>query len=129
MAGLLRRRRGRRTARPTRARAADYGPAISAKLVRAVRTKPEAAQRAAAAMAAWQEAAAHDPPVDVIVSPVLGLAELPAIETPEEEFRIAFSAYARPFNFLGWPAIADRRHAARRARHADAARGRARMAA
>ena len=50
--------------------------------------------------------AAADPPVDVIVSPVLGLPELPAIETPEEEFRIAFSSYARPFNFLGWPAIA-----------------------
>ena len=29
-----------------------------------------------------------------------------AIETPEEEFRVPFSAYARPFNFLGWPAIA-----------------------
>jgi len=87
-------------------RAADYGPAISAKLVRAVRTKPEAAQRAAAAMAAWQASAAHDPPVDVIVSPTLGLAELPAIETPEEEFRLDFSAYARPFNFLGWPSIA-----------------------
>ena len=57
-------------------------------------------------MAAWQRAAAQDPPVDVIVSPVLGLPELPAIETPEEEFRIAFSSYARPFNFLGWPAIA-----------------------
>ena len=57
-------------------------------------------------MAAWQRAAAQDPPVDVIVSPVLGLPELPAIETPEEEFRIAFTSYARPFNFLGWPAIA-----------------------
>ena len=49
---------------------------------------------------------ARTPPVDVIVSPVLGLPELPAIETPEHEFRIPFSAYARAFNFLGWPAIA-----------------------
>jgi aspartyl-tRNA(Asn)/glutamyl-tRNA(Gln) amidotransferase subunit A len=87
-------------------RAAEYGPTISAKLVRAVRTKREAYERALDAMAAWQRAAAQDPPVDVIVSPVLGLPELPAIETPEEEFRIPFSAYARPFNFLGWPAIA-----------------------
>jgi Asp-tRNA(Asn)/Glu-tRNA(Gln) amidotransferase A subunit family amidase len=87
-------------------READYGPAIRAKLTQAVRTTPEAARSGHEAMAAWQRAAAEDPPVDVIVSPVLGLAELPAIETPEEEFRIAFSSYARPFNFLGWPAIA-----------------------
>jgi len=88
------------------ARAAEYGPVISAKLIRAVRTKPEAAARAHASMAAWQEAAAGEPAVDVIVSPVLGLPQLPAIETPEEEFRIPFSAYVRAFNFLGWPAIA-----------------------
>jgi hypothetical protein len=37
---------------------------------------------------------------------VLGIAQWPAIETPEHEFRLPFSAYARPFNFLGWPAIA-----------------------
>ena len=88
------------------ARADDYGPSIRAKLVRAVRTTPEAAQRARAAMEAWQRAAAADPAVDIIVSPVLGLPELPDIDTPEHEFRIPFSAYARAFNFLGWPAIA-----------------------
>jgi aspartyl-tRNA(Asn)/glutamyl-tRNA(Gln) amidotransferase subunit A len=87
-------------------RAAEYGPSISAKLERAVHTSPEDARRGHEAMAAWQRAAAHDPPVDVIVSPVLGLPQLPDIETPEHEFRIPFSAYARPFNFLGWPAIA-----------------------
>jgi aspartyl-tRNA(Asn)/glutamyl-tRNA(Gln) amidotransferase subunit A len=87
-------------------RASEYGPVISAKLTRAVNTSREAYERALAAMAAWQRVAADDPPVDVIVSPVLGLPQLPAIETPEEEFRIPFSAYARPFNFLGWPAIA-----------------------
>ena len=74
--------------------------------MRAIRTTPEAARRGHDAMAAWQRAAAQDPPVDVIVSPVLGLPQLPDIETPEHEFRIPFSAYARPFNFLGWPAIA-----------------------
>jgi aspartyl-tRNA(Asn)/glutamyl-tRNA(Gln) amidotransferase subunit A len=84
----------------------EYGPAIRAKLAQAVHTKREAEQRAREAMVAWQRAAAADPPVDVIVSPVLGLPELPAAGTPEEEFRIAFSSYARPFNFLGWPAIA-----------------------
>jgi Asp-tRNA(Asn)/Glu-tRNA(Gln) amidotransferase A subunit family amidase len=88
------------------ARAEDYGPSIRAKLERAVRTTPEAAGGARDAMLAWQRAAAQDPPVDVIASPVLGLAQLPDITTPEHEFRIPFSAYARPFNFLGWPAIA-----------------------
>jgi hypothetical protein len=87
-------------------RASEYGPAISAKLERAILTTPEAYRHALDAMADWQRAAASDPAVDVIVSPVLGVPELPAIDTPEEEFRIPFSAYARPFNFLGWPAIA-----------------------
>jgi aspartyl-tRNA(Asn)/glutamyl-tRNA(Gln) amidotransferase subunit A len=87
-------------------RAAEYGPVISPKLEVAVRTTPEQYERARAAMAAWQYAAATDPAVDVIVSPVLGLPQLPAAETPEREFRIPISAYARAFNFLGWPAIA-----------------------
>ena len=87
-------------------RAAEYGPVISPKLAQAVKTTPEAYERARTAMEAWQQAAADDPPVDVIVSPVLGVPQLPAAETPEREFRIGFSAYARPFNFLGWPAIA-----------------------
>jgi aspartyl-tRNA(Asn)/glutamyl-tRNA(Gln) amidotransferase subunit A len=87
-------------------RADEYGPVILAKLARAAETTPEAVERARAAVAGWQAAAAHDPPVDVIVSPVLGTAELPASGTPEHEFRIPFSAYARVYNFLGWPAIA-----------------------
>ena len=69
-------------------------------------TTPEALAAARAAVAAWKRGGAQAPAVDVIVSPVLGLPELPPIETPELEFRIPFSAYARPFNFLGWPAIA-----------------------
>ena len=74
--------------------------------MRAVRTSPESARRAREAMVAWQRAAAEEPAVDIIVSPVLGLPELPDIDTPEHEFRIPFSAYARAYNFLGWPAIA-----------------------
>jgi aspartyl-tRNA(Asn)/glutamyl-tRNA(Gln) amidotransferase subunit A len=87
-------------------RASEYGPIITPKLDIAIETTPEAYERALEAMAAWQRAAATDPPVDVIVSPVLGVPELPAAGTPEREFRIPFSAYARPYNFLGWPAIA-----------------------
>jgi len=84
----------------------DYGPVIRAKLVRATRVKPEAEAAARAALEPWRAAAQEDPPVDVIVSPALGLPQLPDIDTPEHEFRIPFSAYARVFNFLGWPAIA-----------------------
>jgi aspartyl-tRNA(Asn)/glutamyl-tRNA(Gln) amidotransferase subunit A len=87
-------------------RAGEYGPAIAAKLDQAIATPVEEYERALAAMRAWQRAAAADPPVDVIVSPVLGVAEWPEFGTPEHEFRLPFSAYARPFNFLGWPAIA-----------------------
>ena len=88
------------------ARAADYGAIIRPKLERAVTTTPEALASARAAVATWQLAAREAPAVDVIVSPVLGLPDLPAVDTPEREFRIPFSAYARVYNFLGWPAIA-----------------------
>ncbi len=63
----------------------------------------------------------------MIVSPVLGLPELPAIDTPEHEFRIPFSAYARAVQLPRLAGDRDRRDAARRARPADAARGRARV--
>jgi aspartyl-tRNA(Asn)/glutamyl-tRNA(Gln) amidotransferase subunit A len=88
------------------ARAADYGPIIRPKLERAQATTAAELASARAAVEAWKAAARDEPAVDVIVSPVLGLAELPANDTPEQEFRIPFSAYARVFNFLGWPAIA-----------------------
>jgi hypothetical protein len=47
----------------------------------------------------------------------LGLAELPAIGIDELEIRLPFSAYARAFSLLGWPAIAlgDLQLAGRRA--------------
>jgi aspartyl-tRNA(Asn)/glutamyl-tRNA(Gln) amidotransferase subunit A len=88
------------------ARAEEYGPIIRPKLEQAAATTPEALAAGRAAMLAWREAARDEPRVDVIVSPALGLPELPAAGTPEHEFRIPFSAYARAFNFLGWPAIA-----------------------
>ena len=129
VAGVLRRRRGVAPRAVSRSARREYGPVISAKLDRALATTPEAYAHARAAMAAWQRAAATDPPVDVIVSPVLGLPELPAAGTPEQEFRIPFSAYARTFNFLGWPAIAIGRPATGGARHAHTARGISRLAA
>jgi aspartyl-tRNA(Asn)/glutamyl-tRNA(Gln) amidotransferase subunit A len=88
------------------ARADEYGPVIRAKLETGQRTQPGAVAAGYRALERWRRVALTDPAVDVVVSPVLGLAELPAIETHEEEFRIPFSAYARVFSLLGWPAIA-----------------------
>ena len=48
-----------------------------------------------------------DPPVDVIVSPVLGLPELPDDRDAASTSSGSRSRPTRaPFNFLGWPAIA-----------------------
>lgn len=90
------------------ARAGEYGPVIRAKLEIAQGTleQPQLIAAAYGALESWRRAASTEPAVDVVVSPVLGVSELPTIDTHEEEFRIPFSAYTRVFSFLGWPAIA-----------------------
>jgi aspartyl-tRNA(Asn)/glutamyl-tRNA(Gln) amidotransferase subunit A len=88
------------------ARADEYGPVIRAKLEIAQRTQPQAVAAGYRSLERWRRAAASEPAVDVVVSPVLGVADLPTVDTHEEEFRIPFSAYTRVFSFLGWPAIA-----------------------
>ena len=87
-------------------RAAEYGPAISAKLERAIRTTPEAYRHALEAMAAWQRAAASEPSGRRDRLARARRRGAARDRDAEEEFRVPFSAYARPFNFLGWPAIA-----------------------
>ena len=107
VAGLLRRRRRVAPRDSTRSARRDYGPAIRAKLARAVRTTPEAARARAARR--WRPGSARRRRTRRSTSssrPCSACRSCPTIETPEEEFRIPFSAYARPFNFLGWPAIA-----------------------
>jgi aspartyl-tRNA(Asn)/glutamyl-tRNA(Gln) amidotransferase subunit A len=88
------------------ARAQEYGPTIRAKLELAQRTDPAAAKAARGALAAWRAAAQHEPAVDVIVCPTLGVREIPPADVDELEIRVAFSGYTRAFSFLGWPAIA-----------------------
>ncbi len=58
------------------------------------------------ALAQWRATAATEPGVDLIASPTLGLLELPLAGVDELEVRLPFSAYTRPFSYLGWPAIA-----------------------
>ena len=118
--------RGLYPERAARVRARDRAPSSR----RRSATTPEAVRARAARR--WPPGSGRrrsDPPVDVIVSPVLGLAELPAIEhargrVPDPVLRLR----AR----VQLPRLAgdrDRRDPAGGARHADTARGRPRLAA
>jgi aspartyl-tRNA(Asn)/glutamyl-tRNA(Gln) amidotransferase subunit A len=84
----------------------EYGPNIRAKLDHALTVSAEALADGRRALAAWRDRAAREPAVDLIVSPTLGVTELPPAGVDELEVRLAFSAYTRPFSYLGWPAIA-----------------------
>lgn len=88
------------------ARRDDYGPGIRAKLDDAQRIDPAAARAGAAALRAWRARAETEPGVDLIVSPTLGFAEIPAADSDELAIRVPMSAYTRVFSYLGWPAIA-----------------------
>jgi aspartyl-tRNA(Asn)/glutamyl-tRNA(Gln) amidotransferase subunit A len=57
------------------------------------------------ALESWRARAASEPDVDLLVSPVLAI-EPPPIDVWEPDVREALSRYTRPFNQLGWPAIA-----------------------
>jgi aspartyl-tRNA(Asn)/glutamyl-tRNA(Gln) amidotransferase subunit A len=83
-------------------RAADYGDNVRAKLEHAQTIEPAAAERAREAVRAWRT---YEPPVDLYVAPVLGV-ELPPVDCDELEVRIALTAFLRPFNVLGWAALA-----------------------
>lgn len=88
------------------ARAADYGGLIAPKLEAASRVSAERIAAGYAALHLWRERAAAWRGAEVVVSPTLGLRELPGIEVHERVFRFEFSAYTRVFSFLGWSSIA-----------------------
>jgi hypothetical protein len=74
------------------------------------RTKLELAQQldpddVAAAYDAVEEWRRYEPDVDLFVSPVVPI-DLPPEDCDELEVRIPFSAFLRPFNLLGWAALA-----------------------
>jgi aspartyl-tRNA(Asn)/glutamyl-tRNA(Gln) amidotransferase subunit A len=87
-------------------RAGEYGPGIRAKLEHAQTITAAEADAGRRALAQWRQRAAHEPAVDLVLSPTLGVAELPPAGADELAVRLAFSAYTRTFSFLGWPAIA-----------------------
>ena len=84
----------------------EYGETCRAKLEDARRFGPEEVAAARRALAEWRERAAREPAADVFVSPTLGLDEIPPIDVSELEVRLPLSMWTRPFNYLGWPAIA-----------------------
>lgn len=82
-----------------------YGPALRVKLEAARRETRAGYVRALAALRELRERARTDPAVDVVVSPTLPI-EPPPVGCWEPDVRAALTRYTRPFNFLGWPAIA-----------------------
>jgi len=84
----------------------EYGPGIRAKLDHATSITRELAETARGALREWRARAEREPAVDLLLSPTVGVAELPPAGADELAVRIPFSAYTRIFNFLGWPAIA-----------------------
>jgi aspartyl-tRNA(Asn)/glutamyl-tRNA(Gln) amidotransferase subunit A len=84
------------------ARAAEYGDNVRSKLEQAQTADPAEVDAARAAVRSWRE---YTPSVDLYVAPVLGI-ELPPVDCDELEVRLPLSAFLRPFNVLGWAALA-----------------------
>jgi aspartyl-tRNA(Asn)/glutamyl-tRNA(Gln) amidotransferase subunit A len=84
----------------------EYGPVIRAKLEHAATVTAAEVDTGHRALRSWRARAATEPAVDLVLSPTLGLAELPPAGIHELEVRMPFSAYTRAFSYLGWPAIA-----------------------
>jgi aspartyl-tRNA(Asn)/glutamyl-tRNA(Gln) amidotransferase subunit A len=84
------------------ARADEYGENVRAKLEQAQAVDPDDVERARAAVFAWRR---YVPEPDLYVAPVLGV-ELPPVDCNELDVRVAATAFLRPFNVLGWAAVA-----------------------
>jgi aspartyl-tRNA(Asn)/glutamyl-tRNA(Gln) amidotransferase subunit A len=82
--------------------ASEYGENVRHKLGQAQTVDPTEVARARDAVRAWRR---YRPPVDLYVAPVLGV-ELPPVDCAELEVRIPLTAFLRPFNVLGWAALA-----------------------
>src|SRR6267143_752139 len=69
------------------------GGLLTAMLDTAQRTDPGAVRDGRRALRAWRALARTDPPVDLIVSPTLGVREIPYSDVDELAIRVPFSAY------------------------------------
>jgi len=83
-------------------RADEYGENVRVKLEEAQTVEPAEVEAARAAVQAWRT---YRPEVDLYVAPVLGI-EVPPVDCDELAVRIPATAFLRPFNVLGWAAIA-----------------------
>jgi aspartyl-tRNA(Asn)/glutamyl-tRNA(Gln) amidotransferase subunit A len=84
------------------ARADEYGANVRAKLELAQEVDPAEVVRARSSVEEWRR---FQPAVDLYVAPVLGV-DLPPVDCDELDIRIPATAFLRPFNVLGWAAIA-----------------------
>jgi aspartyl-tRNA(Asn)/glutamyl-tRNA(Gln) amidotransferase subunit A len=82
--------------------AGEYGDNVRGKLQHAQAVPDGEVERARAAIARWRTL---QPAVDLYVAPVVGF-ELPPVDCDELEVRLPLSAFLRPFNILGWAALA-----------------------
>jgi aspartyl-tRNA(Asn)/glutamyl-tRNA(Gln) amidotransferase subunit A len=83
-------------------RASEYGENVRTKLEAAQSVTPDEAAAARDAVARWRT---FRPPVDLYLSPVVS-RPLPPEDCDELQVRLELSAFLRPFNVLGWAAIA-----------------------
>ena len=84
------------------ARADEYGANCRTKLELAQQVRPDEAAEAYRAIEEWRR---FEPPVDLYVSPTVGV-ELPPEDCDELEWRLPLTAFLRPVNLLGWAGLA-----------------------
>ncbi len=84
------------------ARADEYSDNVRMKLELAAKVDPGKVAAAYRALALWRR---YEPDVDLYVSPCIGI-DIPPEDCDEIEVRVAFSAFLRPFNLLGWAGLA-----------------------
>ena len=83
----------------------EYGADLQFKLDAAQHVTVVEHQRGLLALREMRERARTEPAVDVVISPTLAI-EPPPVDCWEPDVRGPLTRYTRPFNFLGWPAIA-----------------------
>ena len=82
-----------------------YGPDLQVKLDAAQQITVVRWRRGRAALREFRRRARREMRFDVLVSPVMEI-EPPPMDCWEPDVRAAMTRWTRPFNFLGWPAIA-----------------------